>query len=101
MKVQDFYLNQCATPQVGGAGAADPAAPASTRKPGETKAGQGSDQVQLSGLSGQLLQTLGAGSADLALRLEKLAAHYRSGRYQPDSLATSRGIIAEAMHDEP
>jgi anti-sigma28 factor (negative regulator of flagellin synthesis) len=53
--------------------------------------GAGSDSVQLSGALGKLSHQ------DRANRVQALAAQYQSGNYRPDSAATSRGMVSEAL----
>jgi anti-sigma28 factor (negative regulator of flagellin synthesis) len=59
--------------------------------------GAGSDSVQLSGALGKLSQTLSSFHQDRANRVQALAAQYQSGNYRPDSAATSRGMVSEAL----
>lgn len=59
--------------------------------------GSGGDRVELSGAAGQLGRILATHNTDRAARVQALAAQYQSGSYQPDSNATSRGIISEAL----
>jgi len=56
-----------------------------------------SDRVELSGGLGRLSETLAAFQSDRAGRVQALAAEYQSGGYQPNSTATSRGMIGEAL----
>lgn len=56
-----------------------------------------SDQVELSGTLGRLSQALSTQGTERAAHVASLAAAYRSGAYQPDSLGTSRGLVAEAL----
>jgi hypothetical protein len=55
------------------------------------------DRVEFSGTLGQLSRALAAFESSRAQRVQTLAADYRSGNYKPDSAATSRGIVAEAL----
>jgi hypothetical protein len=57
----------------------------------------GSDSVQLSGALGRLSQTLASFHQDRASKVQALSALYQSGKYQPDSMATSRGMVSEAL----
>jgi len=60
------------------------------------KPGSG-DRVEFSGFAGRLGATLAAQSADRAARVTALARDYQAGRYQPDSLATSRALVSETL----
>ena len=62
-----------------------------------TSGGAGSDRVELSSTLGHLAQALAADGSNRAARVQALAAQYQSGRYQADSMATGRGMIAEAL----
>ena len=64
---------------------------------GATRMGGGLDRVELSSAAGSIARALGADDSDRAARLSTIAADYQAGRYQPDSLATSRGLIAESQ----
>jgi hypothetical protein len=44
-----------------------------------------------------LSQTLSSFHQDRANRVQALAAQYQSGNYRPDSAATSRGMVSEAL----
>jgi hypothetical protein len=57
----------------------------------------GSDHVELSGSLGRLSQTLSSFQQDRASRVQSLAATYQSGKYRPDSMATSRAMVSEAI----
>jgi len=55
------------------------------------------DRVELSDALGSLSRALSSYGSGRAARVEQLAAQYRSGQYQADALATSRGLVAEAL----
>jgi hypothetical protein len=59
--------------------------------------GASSDHVELSGGLGRLSQTLSSFHQDRASRVQSLAALYQSGNYRPDSMATSRAMVSEAL----
>jgi hypothetical protein len=54
------------------------------------------DQVQVSQFSSQLLAIARANPPGRAAYVDQLAAAVRTGQYNPDSLQTSRSIVAEA-----
>ncbi|MGE5648528.1 MAG: flagellar biosynthesis anti-sigma factor FlgM [Acidobacteriota bacterium] len=68
----------------------------SDRRSGAGRAGADSDRVDLSDLSGLLLERASAEPPERAARVEQLAAEVRSGRYKVDAEEVSRRIIAEA-----
>ena len=60
--------------------------------------GSGSeDRVELSGALGRLSQAMAAFGSSRSSHVRALAAQYQSGNYKPDSLATSRGLVSEAL----
>ncbi len=99
MKVQDSSINQAAVSHAGRAGEAGALAPGSSKK--GSGAQLQNDHVQLSDLSGRLVEMLREDAPDRAARIAKLTAEYRGGRYQPNALAASQGIVAEALANEP
>jgi anti-sigma28 factor (negative regulator of flagellin synthesis) len=96
MKVNDSVLSQAAASQPGKTRESEAVAAGAGRK-GSAAQPQDGDRVQLSNLSGRLLEISAVQSAERDARIERLAADYRAGRYQPDALAVSRGIVDEAM----
>jgi hypothetical protein len=57
----------------------------------------GGDQVEFSSTLGSLSRAMGAYGAGREGQVAALAAQYSSGSYQPDSSATSRKMISEAL----
>jgi anti-sigma-28 factor FlgM len=55
------------------------------------------DRIEFTSSLGQLAQAISTDSATRASRVQSLTADYQAGRYRPDSQATSRGIVAEAV----
>ena len=63
-----------------------------------TQAVNGSnDSVEFSGTLSRLSRTLTTFEATQASRVQALAAQYQSGTYRPDSAATSKGLVSEAI----
>ena len=60
-------------------------------------AGSGQDRVEFSGTLGRLSQALAASNSSRASHVQSLAAQYQSGNYRPNSLATSRGMVSDAL----
>jgi len=56
-----------------------------------------SDRVEFSGTLSRLSRSLAAFESSRANRVQALAAQYQNGTYKPDSAATSKGMVAEAM----
>ena len=55
------------------------------------------DRVEFSGTLSRLSRALTTFESTRASRVQALAAQYQSGNYKPDSAATSRGLVADAM----
>jgi anti-sigma28 factor (negative regulator of flagellin synthesis) len=55
------------------------------------------DSVEFSGTLSRLSRTLTTFETTQASRVQALAQQYQSGNYRPDSAATSKGLIADAM----
>jgi len=64
---------------------------------GRTHASSNGDRVELSSTLNSLSRSLSSFSSNRANRVQALAAQYQAGKYQPDSLSTSRGLIADAL----
>jgi anti-sigma28 factor (negative regulator of flagellin synthesis) len=61
----------------------------------------GSDRVEFSGALGRLSQVLATADQSRSSRVQALAAQYQSGQYHPDSRATSRAMISDAIQSGP
>jgi anti-sigma28 factor (negative regulator of flagellin synthesis) len=62
-----------------------------------SRADGSSDSVQISSLSGQIVDASNASQAAQANRVSKLTALYQGGRYQVDSLGLSRAMVSQAI----
>jgi anti-sigma28 factor (negative regulator of flagellin synthesis) len=69
----------------------------STGKSATRGASTSGDHVEFSGNLGRLSRTLSTYDNSRASRVQALAAQYQSGNYRPDSAATSRGMLSEAV----
>ncbi len=58
------------------------------------------DRVEFSSSLGRLSQMMSTFGSQRSARVEALAAQYQNGTYHADSLATSKGMVAEAMAAE-
>lgn len=97
MRIDDRNLNGAAELQTGrtpDTHAAERPGATSGSLVSETRSG---DRVEISGTAGLVSQALVAGSVERAQRIQQLATEYRSGNYQPNSLATSKAIIQDAL----
>jgi anti-sigma28 factor (negative regulator of flagellin synthesis) len=57
-----------------------------------------SDSVEFSSALGRLSRAVANDSAQRQNRVQTVAATYQSGRYQPDSMAISRAMIADSAN---
>ena len=64
---------------------------------GAVKAAQNGDTVEFSPGLGQLSRAISSYGAERASHVDALATLYRSGNYHPDSVATSRAMLSEAL----
>jgi len=94
MKIYDSYLGGAAA-----TGAQRTQETQQTERSGGRSAasGDGGDRVEFSGSLGQLARVLSSDGSGRAARVQALAAQYQSGAYRPDSAATSRAMITEAL----
>jgi anti-sigma28 factor (negative regulator of flagellin synthesis) len=63
-----------------------------------TSSSAASDRVELSQALGSLARAMSADSASRASRVASLASQYQSGNYQPNSYATSKSMISDALN---
>jgi hypothetical protein len=64
---------------------------------GAVSGAQGGDRVEFSAGLGQLSRAISSYGSQRTGQVEALTALYQSGNYVPDSGATSRSMIAEAL----
>jgi anti-sigma28 factor (negative regulator of flagellin synthesis) len=69
---------------------------AASGKTGASSSSAG-DRVELSQALGSLAKAMSADSARRTSQVASLAAQYQSGNYRPDSQATSRSMVSEAL----
>jgi anti-sigma28 factor (negative regulator of flagellin synthesis) len=55
------------------------------------------DRVELSSTLETLSRAMSANGSERTSRVQALAAQYQSGNYHPDSAATARGMVSEAL----
>ena len=96
MRVNDTSLNSTAASQSTKAQEVQNSTSQAARKAAAGQSAQ-TDQVEISSFSTKVMQAASADSPERTAKVEKLAAEYKAGRYQPDSAATSRGIVNDAM----
>ena len=55
------------------------------------------DRVELSGTLARISRAVSSFGADRSEKVAQLTRQYQSGNYQPDSVKTSQGMVAEAL----
>ncbi|HUI55078.1 MAG TPA: flagellar biosynthesis anti-sigma factor FlgM [Bryobacteraceae bacterium] len=55
------------------------------------------DRVELSSTLSRVARALSTFGSDRAAKVQSLSNQYQSGSYWPDAMATSKGMIAEAL----
>ena len=95
MKIQDRNLTGTSAAETSRAQESQQLSRTGTAK---SAAGDGSgDSVEFSGTLSRLSRTLTTFESSRASRVQALASQYQSGNYKPDSAATSKGMVSEAM----
>jgi anti-sigma28 factor (negative regulator of flagellin synthesis) len=96
MKIYDRNLTGTSASEAGRAQELQKTGASGSGKSG--KSGSSSnDSVEFSGTLGMLSRALASSDTSRAARVQSLASQYQSGNYQPNSAATSQGMIAEAL----
>jgi len=96
MKVYDRNLSGASAAEAGRTQEAQQPNRSEQARAGSSRTGS-EDRVELSGTLTRLSQALSAFGTSRASRVQALAAQYQSGNYSPDSLATSQGMVSEAL----
>jgi hypothetical protein len=97
MKVYDSNLT--------GTSAAQTGRTQETQKGGNQNARTGAvksgseDRVEFSSTLSRLSNAMAADGSSRASHVQALAAQYQSGKYRPDSSATSKGMVSEALSE--
>ena len=98
MKIYDRNLTGTSAAETGRAQEAQNLSRAGTDKSPTRGGVDGSnDRVEFSGTMSRLSRALGAFESTRASRVQALATEYQSGKYRPDSAATSKGLVSEAL----
>src|SRR5258707_1234155 len=97
MKIIDPNLTGASA--TGAARAREPQRPdlAGSGAAGSSGSSQSGDRGEFSGALGRLSQSLSTYGSERAGKVQALATQYQSGSYRPDSAATSRGVVSEAL----
>jgi anti-sigma28 factor (negative regulator of flagellin synthesis) len=97
MKIYDQNLTGTSAAETGRAQESQNLSRAGTGK-STTRSGDGSnDSVVFSGTLSRLSRALSTFESTRASQVQALTAQYQSGNYRPDSAATAKGLVSEAM----
>jgi hypothetical protein len=100
MKIYDRNLTGTSATETGRAQESQNLSRAGTGKSPTRGGVDGSnDRVEFSGTLSRLSRALTTFESTRASRVQALAVEYQSGKYKPDSAATSKGLVAEAISD--
>jgi anti-sigma28 factor (negative regulator of flagellin synthesis) len=94
MKVYDVNLTG---PSASESGRAQETQKADRGSNSQAATNSSSDRVELSGTMARISRAISSYGADRAGKVQALARQYQSGNYQPDSVKTSQGMVAEAL----
>jgi hypothetical protein len=97
MKIYDRNLNSTSAADTGRAQESKNLSRTGTGDSRSTGVSAVNDRVEFSGTMSRLSRTLATFDTSRADKVQTLTAEYQSGNYIPDSAATSRGMVAEAM----
>ncbi|HLK66983.1 MAG TPA: flagellar biosynthesis anti-sigma factor FlgM [Bryobacteraceae bacterium] len=97
MRIYDVNLTGASAAESGRAQATQQTDRAASARGGGANAYGSSDRVEFSSTLGRLSQAMTADSSARTNRVQALAAQYQSGSYRPDSLSTSKGMVADAL----
>jgi len=96
MRIQDRTSLGTPATQTGRTSETQRAGRDNTGQTGAAGAADG-DRVELSSTLGRLSQAIAAHGAQRADRVHALSTDYQAGRFRPNSVATSRAIVTEAL----
>jgi anti-sigma28 factor (negative regulator of flagellin synthesis) len=97
MKINDRNLTGTSAAETGRAQETQNPSRTGTGKP-PARGGDGSnDSVVFSGTLSRLSHTLSTFESTRASQVKALTAQYQSGNYRPDSAATAKGLVSEAI----
>ena len=96
MRIQDRTSLGTPSTQTGRTSETQRAERENTGQVGAAGSGDG-DRVELSSTLGRLSQAIATAGAQRADRVQTLSTDYRNGRFRPNSVVTSRAMVAEAL----
>ena|ERR1035438_5558038 len=96
MKIYDRDLTGSAAAEPGRAQETQRSDRGTATTPSGSGGGSG-DRVELSSGLASVTRALSSHFSDRAGKVQQLSAQFHSGNYQADSLATSQGIVREAL----
>jgi hypothetical protein len=96
MKIYDRDLTGTAAAESGRSQETQKSGRGATTPPAAAVGGSG-DRVELSSALASVSRALASYQSDRGAKVQSLAVQFQAGAYQPNSLATSRGMVAEAV----
>jgi anti-sigma28 factor (negative regulator of flagellin synthesis) len=99
MKVYDQNLTGTSVAESGRSQEAQRTGRTGSQAAGTTASGS-DDHIELSDTLNSLSRAMSSYSGSRGAKVQALATQYRSGTYHGDSLATSRGMVTEALAAE-
>jgi len=97
MKVYDRNSAGVAGPAAGRTGEAPKTDRLQTGGAGASTQGGAGDRVEFSGTLGRLSEALSSQGSQRAAKVAALAQAYSTGNYRPNSAATSKAMVSEAL----
>ena len=97
MRINDRNLTGTSASETGRAQETKDLSRAGTGKSNTGGVDGSNDRVEFSGTLNRLSRALTTFESSRASRVQALAANYQSGSYKPNSAATSKGLVADAM----
>jgi len=96
MRIHDRNLTSTSAAQAGRAQDAQKVTREGTDQAGTATNASG-DRVELSTTLARLSRAIASNGADRSAKVQALAAQYQSGQYRPNSPATSRAMVSDAL----
>jgi anti-sigma28 factor (negative regulator of flagellin synthesis) len=100
MRVYDRNLTEASTGETGRAQETQKTERTGSSAPARTGAEGSGDRIEFSSALGSLSRAMSTYNSGRASRIQSLESQYQSGNYRPDSHATSRAMVSQALTAE-
>ena len=97
MRINDLNLTGATAAQSGAMQETKAVTREGSSSSGASRSGGSGDRVEFSSTLTSVSKALSSFGADRSEKVQALAAQYQSGNYHPDSLATAKGMVSEAL----